>query len=235
MRAAGLAFTGQYDVIDVAPPDPHIELQERFGLGDFSGALVIADALMTEDPTDEVARHIAEECRTRLTMMYQSRIGDLDQYPVLAVARDELKWFSLDNRAGFLLSMLDGTSTIDELLDIAEPFVPLVEVFSSQRSDRAGAQIAPAAAPDPGLVGAIHEVVYTEAVAAALVAATGEPLLTAALAATVRLLVFVSSIAEIATLLALAASALAALAILALLPLLPGLTLLALLTLLSGL
>ena len=37
----------------------------------------------------------------------------------VAVSPGELQWLALDHRAGFLLSLVDGMSTVDEILDIS--------------------------------------------------------------------------------------------------------------------
>jgi hypothetical protein len=37
----------------------------------------------------------------------------------VAVPSDQIRWLSLDHRAGFVLSLIDGSSTVEELLDIS--------------------------------------------------------------------------------------------------------------------
>jgi serine/threonine protein kinase len=49
---------------------------------------------------------------------YRSRIGPSRQVPHLAMDAHQLTGTSLDHRAGFLLSCVDGTSTISEILDV---------------------------------------------------------------------------------------------------------------------
>jgi hypothetical protein len=110
-----------------ARPDPRRELQDRFALGDFSGALVLAEALLADTPRDAEVQRIAEDCRHKLQQMYLSRLGSVAQVPVIAVPRSELKWLSLDHRAGFVLSLVDGHSSVEELLDVAS--MPALEVL----------------------------------------------------------------------------------------------------------
>ena len=43
----------------------------------------------------------------------------LSQTVTISVPPTEIRWLSLDHRAGFLLSLVDGTSTVDEILDIS--------------------------------------------------------------------------------------------------------------------
>ena len=53
-----------------------------------------------------------------LERAYAARLGSLDRVPVLAVTLQELRNRSLDPQAGFLLSRIDGVSTLDALLDV---------------------------------------------------------------------------------------------------------------------
>ena len=101
------------------PPDPLGELRERYALGDFSGALVIAEGILSSEPGNADAQRYAESCRDVLKQMYAARLGPLDQVPSVAVPLEQLRWLTLDHRAGFLLSHVDGVSTLEEILDIS--------------------------------------------------------------------------------------------------------------------
>jgi hypothetical protein len=95
------------------------DLQDRYAVGDFTGALVIAESILETDPDDEDALRYAASCREVLTQMYSARLGPLDQVAQVAVPPDQITWLSLDHRAGFLLSLVDGASTLEEILDIS--------------------------------------------------------------------------------------------------------------------
>jgi hypothetical protein len=99
--------------------DPLGEMQERFALGDYSGALVMAESLLDENPTHVEAREYAESCRAVLQQMYTAKIGPLDRVPVVEVAREQLRWLSIDHRAGFVLSLVDGVSSLEMILDVS--------------------------------------------------------------------------------------------------------------------
>lgn len=103
------------------PPaaDPVAELRERYALGDFSGALTVAESLLEDDPDNADVQRYAESCRDVLQQMYMARLGALDQIPIVAVPAEQLRWLTLDHRAGFLLSHVDGVSTLEEILDIS--------------------------------------------------------------------------------------------------------------------
>ncbi len=105
-----------------APPseDPAVlEMKDRYAMGDFSGALVIAEGIMDANPEDLDAPRYAQSCRDVLTQMYSARLGSLDQIARVAVPNDQIRWLTLDHRAGFLLSLIDGGSTVDQILDIS--------------------------------------------------------------------------------------------------------------------
>jgi hypothetical protein len=117
-----VTLVGIDDVPDSSPEievDPQNEMRERFALGDYSGALVVAESLLEENPTHTEAREYAESCRSVLQQMYMARIGSLQRVPVVEVARDQLRWLSIDHRAGFVLSLVDGISNLEMILDVS--------------------------------------------------------------------------------------------------------------------
>ncbi|MEO7033709.1 MAG: hypothetical protein ABI548_07505 [Polyangiaceae bacterium] len=95
------------------------DMKDRYAMGDFSGALVIAEGIMEAHPEDLEAPRYAQSCRDVLTQMYSARLGSLDQIVAVAVPSDQIRWLTLDHRAGFLLSLIDGGSTVDQILDIS--------------------------------------------------------------------------------------------------------------------
>jgi hypothetical protein len=104
----------------VTPVDPTPqEMNDRVSLGDYTGALEIAERLLAIDPDDAVVKSCAESCRTVLRQMYITRIGPLERVPVVMVARDQMRWLSIDHRAGFVLSLVDGVSSLEMILDVS--------------------------------------------------------------------------------------------------------------------
>jgi hypothetical protein len=95
------------------------ELEQCYALGDYNRALKIAEEILARSPDDLSARRYAQNCRDALTQMFAARIGPLDQVMSVVVSPEEVQWLSLDHRAGFLLSLVDGQSTVDEILDIS--------------------------------------------------------------------------------------------------------------------
>lgn len=104
------------------PPagDPAVrDMKDRYAMGDYSGALIVAEGILETRPGDADALRYAGSCRETLMQMYAARLGDLRQVVRVAIPPDQVRWLSLDHRAGFLLSLVDGFSTIDELLDMS--------------------------------------------------------------------------------------------------------------------
>ena len=99
--------------------DPMAEMRTRFSLGDYSGALEVAELLLAEDPADAEVADCADKCRTVLEGMYAARLGSLEQVPAVIVQRTQLRWLSIDHRAGFVLSLIDGSSSLEMILDVS--------------------------------------------------------------------------------------------------------------------
>ncbi len=99
--------------------EPLVEMRDRFSLGDYTGALEIADEILGEQPGEPEATRCAEECRGVLVKMYTARIGPLDKVPIVLVPKNQLRWLSIDHRAGFVLSHIDGVSSLEMVLDVS--------------------------------------------------------------------------------------------------------------------
>ena len=99
--------------------DPIIDMRERFSLGDYSGALVVAESILEEDPSDAEALKCSESCRRVLEQMYTTRIGSLERVPFVAVPQEQLRWLNIDHRAGFVLSHVDGNCSLEQILDVS--------------------------------------------------------------------------------------------------------------------
>jgi hypothetical protein len=95
------------------------EMKDRYAMGDFTGALVVAEGMLEVNADDIDAQRYARSCRDVLMQMYAARLGALTQRVRVAVPGDQIRWLSLDHRAGFVLSLIDGSSTVEELLDIS--------------------------------------------------------------------------------------------------------------------
>jgi hypothetical protein len=96
-----------------------LELKDRYAVGDFSGALVMAERILERSPDDPDAKRYAQNCRDVLMQMYTARLGRMDQRVRVIVPPEQIRWLSLDHRAGFLLSLVENAVSIEELLDVS--------------------------------------------------------------------------------------------------------------------
>jgi hypothetical protein len=108
-----------FDAVARERADPVVEMRDRRALGDYTGALQVAEQILGEDPTHAEALACAEACRDVLVKMYSARIGPMTRVPSVVVAKNQLRWLSLDHRAGFVLSHIDGTSSLEMILDVS--------------------------------------------------------------------------------------------------------------------
>jgi len=102
------------------PDDIHREIADHFALGDYAAALHAAELQLGLDPDDEGARQYADTSRARLETRYTTRIGSLEYVFNLAVPAAKVKWLGLDPQAAFLLSLVDGQTSVAEVLDLCQ-------------------------------------------------------------------------------------------------------------------
>jgi hypothetical protein len=106
-----------------APKPPRgpsaVDMEDQFAMGDFAGAMATAEALLARHPQHVDALECLERCRTSLRASLAAKLGPLDRVPVVAVARDQLRWLAIDHKAGFILSHVDGVSSVEEIVDIS--------------------------------------------------------------------------------------------------------------------
>ena len=94
-------------------------IEARFSAGDYGRALVLAESALDAHPADPEITQYAESCREMLYRRYLERLGAGDHIPRLAMQRSALTGLTLDHRAGFLLSCVDGGSTLEEIIDVS--------------------------------------------------------------------------------------------------------------------
>ncbi len=106
--------------IEAAPDSVKLEaLRLRFEKGDFTGVLMRAEGLLETHPDCTPARRLVEACQERLKETYKSRLGSGSEVLRVMMRPDEIQGLSLDHRAGFLMSLCDGVSTLDEIVDMS--------------------------------------------------------------------------------------------------------------------
>lgn len=93
-------------------------MRECYDLGDFTGALEHAEAVLSLDPEDRESTAIRRDCVSTLEKMYETRLGDLSAIAQRDVGMDELIWRKLNPTATFIVSLVDGSLSIENILDI---------------------------------------------------------------------------------------------------------------------
>jgi hypothetical protein len=113
---------GALDLVDRSRPSQQLdlvgEMEELYALDDLTGALRHAELILGRIPNHEQALRCAANCRSRLIQLYTSKVGATNRIVSVALSESQLRWLGLDHRSGFLLSRVDGVSTVEELLDI---------------------------------------------------------------------------------------------------------------------
>lgn len=94
-------------------------IDARISAGEYGPALMLAEAALEEHPSASAIVSQAESCRDVLYHRYLERLGASDHVPRLLVKHSAITALSLDHRAGFLLSCVDGGSTIEEIIDVS--------------------------------------------------------------------------------------------------------------------
>jgi hypothetical protein len=110
----------EQEVDEPIPDDIHLEMADHFALGDYAAALHSAELHLGVDPDDESARQYAEASRARLETRYTTRVGSLEYVFNLAVPATKVRWLGLDPQASFLLSLVDGQTSVAEVLELSQ-------------------------------------------------------------------------------------------------------------------
>jgi hypothetical protein len=95
--------------------------------GDVPEALGLLETLARHDPADLEVQAFLELARAAALRLYRSRVGSGEGVPRLQIPPAEVMKYNLPAAAGFLLSMIDGRISVDELLAVSgmDPFEAL--------------------------------------------------------------------------------------------------------------
>lgn len=113
---------GALDLVNRSRPSQQLdmigEMEELYALDDLTGALRQAEFILGRFPDNAQALRCAANCRARLVALYASKIGSMERVITQTIESSQVRWLGLDHRSGFLLSRIDGTSTVEEVLDV---------------------------------------------------------------------------------------------------------------------
>jgi len=95
--------------------------------GELDKAVAAIDLALAEDPNTPLGQKLIHRHRDQMLNVFQAFVGDLSRQPVLARPLHELASAPISPRAAFLLSRIDGSLTLDELLDVSG--MPRLEAY----------------------------------------------------------------------------------------------------------
>jgi hypothetical protein len=97
---------------------------ERLAASDYQGALFAAQAILRTSPRDTDAEQCAAICGGELCKLFDARLGSRNKIPSLAIHPSELRAIPIDTQAGLVLSLVNGRSTISEIVALG-PLEPM--------------------------------------------------------------------------------------------------------------
>lgn len=106
------------DVVE-EPSQSLEEAQACFDKGQLEESLEICQQLLEVDPLNDAATRLLDQTRESLLKNYWNEIGDLTTVPTVIVPQNEIVWQRMNNRAGFLLSRIDGMLTYEDIIDVS--------------------------------------------------------------------------------------------------------------------
>jgi hypothetical protein len=100
--------------------EPTIDHARRLHLnGEHEQALFLLARLIELAPLHPEATKLSIACRVALEGECLSSVGSESAVLIPAVSPEELRGFALDNVSGFLLSLMDGATNVEAILDIS--------------------------------------------------------------------------------------------------------------------
>jgi len=105
-----------------------LERATAWGLSsDLDRSVTAVDLALSEDPNSALAQKLIHRNRDAIMNAFQGFLGDLQRTPALARPLHELASAPISPRAAFLLSRVDGTLSLDEILDVSG--MPRLEAY----------------------------------------------------------------------------------------------------------
>jgi hypothetical protein len=95
--------------------------------GELDRAVTAVDLALSEDPNSALAQKLIHRNRDTMMNVFQTFLGDLQRQPHLARPLHELANSPISPRAAFLLSRVDGSLSLDEILDVSG--MPRLEAY----------------------------------------------------------------------------------------------------------
>jgi len=117
--------------------------------GQHEHALFLLAALLELAPLHPEATKLSNECREALERDCLSRVGSDSAVLATAISPGELERYALDNVSGLLLSLVNGTDSVETILDISG--LPRLLALRHLRRLLERGLVAAASAGEPGM------------------------------------------------------------------------------------
>ncbi len=87
--------------------------------GDWEGAFDLLRSPAEDEPTVLEYEATVELVRSQLLQQYSSRVGDTSAVPGLRDGAGDIRSYNLPSDAGFMLSLIDGTTPLADLISLS--------------------------------------------------------------------------------------------------------------------
>ena len=95
------------------------DAEEAIESKDLEGALELLRAAAAQDPDRIELEGFVDGVRSQLLKQYRDQVGDLESAPRIIADKAAIMRFNLSADAGFLLSLVDGNTTVREIVSIS--------------------------------------------------------------------------------------------------------------------
>jgi hypothetical protein len=93
--------------------------RDLYSLHDFSGAMELLGKVVAMQPRHVDALALRSECQDQLLKMLISKLGGPHATFKILLPPEDLIWLNIDHRAAFVLSHIDGRSSVDEVAELS--------------------------------------------------------------------------------------------------------------------
>ncbi|MEO7329947.1 MAG: hypothetical protein ABI193_15325 [Minicystis sp.] len=98
---------------------PAQQIKARIDANDYAEALSLCERELLATPESAEIQRYAEACRAMLARAYLGHLGRRSDVPRIVMGGAQLRHVNLDRWAAFVMSRVDGESSIDEIVDIS--------------------------------------------------------------------------------------------------------------------
>ena len=100
--------------------DASIQLADsRYRAGDYEGSITASLSALERSPDHPIALSLKASSERQLQDMPQRRVNQAGLRPRLQLSQNEVQWQVLTPKESFLLSLIDGRTTTEDIIDIS--------------------------------------------------------------------------------------------------------------------